>query len=234
MSARAPASEVAFDWRRRERIGIAEAVLCAGKSVDQIAAIVAQARARGARLLLTRLAAADHAALAERAPAGTRLDENGGALDYDPLSRTAVLGPLPAPTRGLACIVTAGTADAPVAREAERTLAFEGIAPTMVFDVGVAGPHRLAARLEEIAGHRVVIVVAGMDAALGSVLAAQLAGPVIGVPTSTGYGAARAGETALAAMLASCAAGLAVVNIDNGFGAACAALRLLRAMDATA
>lgn len=204
--------EVEFDWTRSTRIGIGEAVLCAGKSQDQIGGILAEARARGVRLLLTRL----HPEIA----AGL------GALDYDPISRTAFAGEGAGPDRGGGvCIVTAGTADVPVAREAERTLAFHGYAPTMIFDVGVAGLHRLTARLADISGHPVVIVVAGMDAALASVIGGQVPGVVIGVPTSQGYGAARGGETALAAMLASCAAGLVVCNIDNGFGAACAALR---------
>lgn len=204
--------EVEFDWTREARIGIGEAVLCAGKSQEQIRGILAEARMRQARLLLTRLDAKTAAEL--------------GGLDYDAVSRTAVIGTAADELRAHGvCIVTAGTADVPVAREAERTLAFHGHGATMIFDVGVAGLHRLTARLTEIAAHPVVIVVAGMDAALASVVAGQVPGLVIGVPTSQGYGAARGGETALAAMLASCAAGLVVCNIDNGFGAACAALR---------
>ncbi len=207
-------SEVAFDWERGARIGIGEAVLCAGKSESQIAGILRDARDRTAPLLLTRLE--------------PRMAERLDAIDYDPVSRTAWINPAPDRARGAVCIVTAGTSDTPVAREAERTLAFNGHEAAMVFDVGVAGLHRLTARIEEIARHRVVIVVAGMDAALASVVGGQVPGVVIGVPTSQGYGVARGGETALAAMLASCAAGVTVTNIDNGFGAACAALRHLR------
>ena len=207
-------SEVVFDWDRHARIGIGEAVLCAGKSEAQIAGILRDARGRSAPLLLTRL----EPALAER------LD----GVDYDPVSRTAWINPAPDRATGAICIVTAGTSDVPVAREAERTLAFNGHGAEMIFDVGVAGLHRLIGRLDGIARHRIVIVVAGMDAALASVVGGQVPGVVIGVPTSQGYGSARGGETALAAMLASCAAGVTVTNIDNGFGAACAALRHLK------
>ena len=124
-------------------------------------------------------------------------------------------------------IVTAGTSDSGPAREALRTLAFNGISATIIFDVGVAGIWRLMDRLDEIRRHDVIIAVAGMDAALVSVLGGLVAQPLIAVPTSTGYGAARNGETALAASLASCAAGVTVCNIDNGYGAACAVLRIL-------
>lgn len=207
-------SEVVFDWDRGTRIGIGETVLCAGKSESQIAGILTDARVRTAPLLLTRL--------------GPELAKRLDGLDYDPISRTAWINPAPDRATGAICIVTAGTSDAPVAREAERTLTFNGHSAEMIFDVGVAGLHRLTARIEAIARHRIVIVVAGMDAALASVVGGQVPGVVIGVPTSQGYGAARGGETALAAMLASCAAGVTVTNIDNGFGAACAALRHLR------
>jgi len=207
--------EIEFDWGRTARIGIGEAVLCAGKSEAQIRAIVEQVQARGARCLLTRL----EPELAASLP----------MLDYHAVSRTGFVGEnVACPDAAEICIVTAGTSDAGVAHEAARTLAFHGAASTMIFDVGVAGLHRLIARLPEISAHRVVILVAGMDAALASVVAGQVSSVVIGVPTSTGYGAARGGETALSAMLASCAAGLSVVNIDNGFGAACVALRHLQ------
>lgn len=210
--------ELNFDWERAARIGFGEAVLCEGKTPGQIEAIFERIADRGASCLFTRL---DPAVAA-------RLD----GLDYDPLSRTGFVGlPAAAQESGAVCIITAGTGDAAVAREAERTLVFNGHRPSMIFDAGVAGIHRLVERLEELRRHRVVVVVAGMDAALVSVVAGQLPGVVIGVPTSVGYGVARGGETALSAMLASCAAGLTVVNIDNGFGAACAALRHLNNQD---
>jgi len=124
-------------------------------------------------------------------------------------------------------VVTAGTSDLPVAREAIRTLAFYGVAAREIADVGVAGLWRILRHEEELRRYPVVIVVAGMEGALFSVVAGLVGGVVIAVPTSTGYGAARHGETALHAALASCAPGLVTVNIDNGYGAASAALRVL-------
>ena len=124
-------------------------------------------------------------------------------------------------------IVSAGTSDQPVCREAARTLAYHGHPSAEIGDVGVAGLWRLMDRIDEIRTYPVVIVVAGMDAALPSVVGGLVPGLVIAVPTSTGYGVAKGGATAMAAMLASCAPGVTVVNIDNGYGAACAALRAL-------
>jgi NCAIR mutase (PurE)-related protein len=124
-------------------------------------------------------------------------------------------------------IICAGTSDVAVAREAQRTLAYQGEISTLIADIGVAGLWRLTSRIEDIRAHLVLIVVAGMDAALASVAGGLFSGPIIAVPTSVGYGVAEGGHVALNAMLASCAPGLSVVNIDNGYGAACAALRLL-------
>jgi pyridinium-3,5-biscarboxylic acid mononucleotide synthase len=212
-------ADVTFDWQRRERIGLGEAVLCAGKTAVQIGETIALARARRAALLLTRLTPE---LLAELAPAEL------AALDYDPRSRTAILGTAPAPAgEPPVAVVTAGTSDLPVAREAIRTLAFYGVGAREIADVGVAGLWRILRHEEELRRYRVVIVVAGMEGALFSVVAGLVGGVVIAVPTSTGYGAARAGETALHAALASCAPGLVTVNIDNGYGAASAALRVL-------
>jgi len=150
------------------------------------------------------------------------------ALDYDVLSRTAFYpGPLRAPSGPALAIVSGGTSDAPVCLEAARTLAFHGALCALYQDLGVTGLWRLSERLEEIRRHPVVIAVAGMDGALFSVLGGLLAAPLIAVPTSVGYGVARGGRVALEAALASCAPGLVVVNIDNGYGAACAALRML-------
>ena len=206
---------VRYDHDRTHRIGMPEAVLCQGKSEEQLRTIVDELRGR-APVLFTRLTAARNAALGEP------------GLDYDPESRTAYLnGVLPA-RAGAVTVVTAGTSDLPVAGEAARTLRHLGYDPLVIGDVGVAGLWRLQERIDEIAAADVVIVVAGMDAALASVVGGLVAPPVIAVPTSTGYGVARGGETALHAMLASCAQGVAVVNIDNGFGAACAAARILR------
>jgi hypothetical protein len=211
--------EFQLDHKRSERIGIAEAVLCAGKSSTQIEAILEHAGARASACLLTRLHPDAHAAL------DRRWRER---IDYDPVSRTGYLDYQPPSNmrRGV-CVVTAGTSDVPVAREAGRVLIFNGIRPAMMFDVGIAGLWRLMDRLEEIAGHRVVIAIAGMEGALPTVLAGLVPGLVIGVPTSTGYGATRGGEAAMMAMLSSCAPGLVVTNIDNGYGAACAAIKVL-------
>lgn len=215
------ADEITLDFARAERIGLEEAIYCAGKSPVQIDAILDAAAERGARFLLTRLDPEKHESLAGRHRQG---------LDYCAVSRTAFFGALRAvegPAR--IAIVAAGTSDVPVAREAERTLRYQGHAATLIADVGVAGLWRLTNRIEEIRAHPIVIAAAGMDAALPSVLGGLVDGPLIAVPTSVGYGVAQGGRAALDAILASCAPGLTVVNIDNGYGAACAALRFLHA-----
>ena len=213
--------EVVPDDSRRARIGFDETIYCAGKSPRQLDAILARNIESGRPLLLTRLGAECSDALA---PA------HRSALDYDPVSRTAVLGTAtesgPGPAR--VAVVTAGTSDVPVAREAVRTLAYYGESALEVYDVGVAGLWRLLDRLEEIRAMPVVIVVAGMEASLPSVVGGQVPGLVVAVPTSNGYGVSAGGRVALDASLSSCAPGLAVVNIDNGYGAACVALRALR------
>ena len=211
--------EFRLDWERAERCGTSEAVLCEPKSAAQIDAIVAHASELDRRLLLTRLGPRKFARLS----ADVR-----DALDYDEATRTAILGGLPASSGiGRVAIVCGGTSDLAVAGEALRTLAFAGEKATLLADVGVAGLWRLMERLPEIRRHRVVIAIAGMEGALFSVLAGLVPCAVIAVPTSVGYGVSEGGRTALNAALASCASGLAVVNIDNGFGAAHAALRIL-------
>lgn len=211
-----------FDYERRARIGLDEAVFCAGKSAAQVAAIVAGVRDGVSGLLLTRLDQDKYAALPP---------DQQASLDYDPVSRTAILGQPRAPEPGPAvAIVLAGTSDVPVAQEAARTLAFNGQAHRLFTDIGVAGLWRLLDRMEEIREAPVVIVVAGMDAALISVLGGLVSAAVIGLPTSVGYGVAHGGTTALNAGLASCAPGVPIVNIDNGYGAACAALRIMNAL----
>ena len=161
-------------------------------------------------------------------------EDTGGAgmqrrLDFDPLSRTAVLDyGVPTAVPAKVGIVCAGTSDMSIAVEAQRGLAFHGVSAMVIGDVGVAGLWRLFDRLDEIASWRVAIVVAGMEGALFSVVAGQVSGLVIAVPTSVGYGVAAGGTAALHCALASCSPGVVVVNIDNGFGAACAALKLLR------
>jgi pyridinium-3,5-biscarboxylic acid mononucleotide synthase len=132
-----------------------------------------------------------------------------------------------APRLSRTLVITAGTSDLPVARECEATLVALGLRPTLLADCGVAGLHRLLASADELAETDAVVVVAGMEGALASLVGGITPAPVVAVPTSTGYGAAREGVTALLAMHASCAAGIAVVGIDNGFGAACAIARML-------
>jgi NCAIR mutase (PurE)-related protein len=213
------------DWEREARIGIAEAVFCAGKNAGQIERLIELAETRRHSLLLTRLDAARFGELPSRLR--TR-------LDFDAMSGTAFLdNGLPAPKPGRVGIVAAGTSDMSVAAEAQRTLAFNGAAAPIVGDVGVAGLWRLMARVEELSTWRVVIAVAGMEGALFSVVAGLVPGLVIAVPTSVGYGVAAGGATALNSALASCAPGVVTVNVDNGFGAACAALKILKQLAET-
>ena len=214
-----PEREITPDDSRHERIGFDESIFCAGKSARQIDAILALGIDAGRPMLLTRL----DAELFDALDATHRT-----ALDYDPVSRTAVLGETAAAGPARVAVVTAGTSDVPVAKEAVRTLAYHGEASIEIYDVGVAGLWRLLDRIAEIRTMPVVIAVAGMEASLPSVVGGQVPGLVVAVPTSTGYGISAGGHVALAASLASCAPGLAVVNIDNGYGAACVALRALR------
>lgn len=205
-----------MDWQRKARTGTAEAVYCAGKSTDQLRAILAEARSKRKHLLFTRMSVEQHNSLAADAPE-----------DYEALGQTAILGKVDAAQPGIG-IVAAGTSDLPVATEAARTLAFHGYDAPIVADVGVAGLWRLTEQLDSLVAHRVLIVVAGMEGALFSVLAGLVAAPIIAVPAPQGYGVAADGRLALDAALGSCAPGLVVVNIGNGFGAACAAIRIMR------
>lgn len=216
------ANEIMLDIAREERIGLEEAIFCAGKSAAQIDGVLTSADQRGLdALLLTRLDPDKYESLEPR---------HRARLDYDPVSRTAIFGvPREVSASGRVAVVCAGTSDVAVAREALRTLAYQGEGATLIADVGVAGLWRLTSRLDDLRRHPVLIVAAGMDAALPSVLGGLVAGAIIAVPTSVGYGVAAGGHTALNSILASCAPGLTVTNIDNGYGAACAALRILRA-----
>ena len=211
--------EMTIDFQRTERLGFGEAVFCSDKSPSQINEILVAVHNDGSPILMTRLSEAKFDAL----DAAHRY-----AMDYDPISETGFFRfAQTSGQSGRVAVVTAGTSDARIAREASRTLEFNGEEATLFFDVGVAGLWRLTSRLGEIKSHPIVIAVAGMDAALVSVLGGLIPGIMIGVPTSTGYGAARNGETALGASLSSCAPGVTICNIDNGYGAACAALRAL-------
>ena len=199
------------DQHRALRVGFPEVVFGQGKTAEQIAAIADRLRAAGHNVLVTRIDPSAAAALIEQLP---------GAV-YDPVARTAtlVVQPPVVRTRGTVLVIAAGTTDLPVAEEAVRTLEAFGHPVERLYDVGVSGLHRLLASKEQIVSASVLIVVAGMEGALPSVVAGLVDRPVIGVPTSIGYGAAFGGLAALLSMLNSCAAGLTVVNIDNGFGA---------------
>ncbi len=205
------------DVQRLARQGLPEVVYAAGKTVAQVQAALNTLHEANGIALATRVSP-EMAAV---------LSADDGV--YDEVSRVWSWGALPRMT-GVApvAVVCAGTSDLPVAEEAARVLDFGGAEVLRVMDVGVAGLHRLLERIEEIQRCSVIIVVAGMDGALPSVVGGLVRQPVIAVPTSVGYGACLQGVSALLAMLNSCAAGLAVVNIDNGFGAAVHALRIMR------
>jgi pyridinium-3,5-biscarboxylic acid mononucleotide synthase len=219
---RTPKDDLTLDFAREARIGIEEAIFCQGKADEHLVEILMQAERSAKSLLLTRMSLAQLDMLPPTQKA---------QIDYDPISRTGIWGKPRAVTgETKIAIVTAGTSDAFVSREAARTLAYHGVPSSAFMDVGVAGLWRLLDRIDEIKKHPIVIVCAGMDAALPTVMGGLVSGVVLAVPTSVGYGVAAGGETALRAILATCSAGVVVTNIDNGFGAACAALRTLRVM----
>jgi hypothetical protein len=227
------------DHHRPLRQGFPEAVYAPGKTAEQCAAIVAElvagpttagpttagsderATVGGARpVLLTRADQAQAAAALALTPGGR----------YDPVARLAVWKPHPRRT-GSAVVACAGTADLPVAEEAAGTLTALGWPPVRLTDVGVAGIHRLLAEEPVLQAADVILVVAGMEGALASAVGGLAAAPIISVPTSAGYGSSLEGVTAMLAMLASCAPGVAVMGIDNGYGAAVAAARILAALE---
>jgi hypothetical protein len=219
---RLPFADLGFakvDHHRQLRQHLPEAVYGPGKTPEQCAALVAELRDGGGVVLLTR---ADDVQI----EAATRANGEAEITRHRAGIATAVWNVAPARS-GRIVIVTAGTADLPVATECDATLKALGFAPALIADCGVAGVHRLLATIDELTGADVVVVVAGMEGALASVVGGLTAAPVVAVPTSAGYGAALEGVTALLAMLSSCAAGVTVVGIDNGFGAACAAARML-------
>ncbi len=217
---------ILFDHARAGRIGLPEAVFCDGKDAEALRALLEERRHdRDNPTLFTRLPAERFFPL----PADLR-----AAYDYHPLSGTARNGTLPARPKGRAAVVSAGTADGRTAWEASRTLEYLGITHQVYEDNGVAGLWRLTSNLDELNRFDALIVVAGLDAALASVMGGLTGRPVFAVPTSVGYGAARGGETALASMLVSCAPGVAVLNIDNGYGAACAAARVINLLNSQA
>jgi len=204
-----------IDHHRELRQGMPEVIFGEGKSAGQIVKIMSAMSAKGSNILVTRLAADKAGELAALFPLA-KYHEDARCL-------TLEQSPVKPGGKGTVLIISAGTSDIPVAAEALVTAAFLGNSVEHVYDVGVAGIHRLLARHGQLAAASVIIVVAGMEGALPSVVGGLVNKPVIAVPTSVGYGASFGGIAALLGMLNSCAAGVTVVNIDNGFGAACAA-----------
>lgn len=198
------------DLHRKVRQGAAEVIYGAGKTAEQIAGIVDAMRENGQEsVLITRISPEKAQALGERHP-----------LDYHAGAGVGIIGAIPSPSGiGRIVVAAAGTSDIPVAEEAALTAEFLGNQVTRLYDVGVAGIHRLMEHMNEIMGASVIIAIAGMEGALASVIGGLADCPVIAVPTSVGYGASFHGLSALLAMLNSCASGVSVVNIDNGFGA---------------
>lgn len=207
-----------LDHHRAARTGMPEVVYCPGKTAHQVAEIVARLAERSSRVLATRATPEQFAAVQDVLPAAV----------YHALPRLITVGEAPAPANPerYVAVLTAGTADTAVGEEAALTLEWQGSRVERLYDVGVAGLHRLLDRLPLVQQAYVLVVVAGMEGALTSVVAGLVARPVVAVPTSVGYGTAFGGVAALLTMLNSCAGGVAVVNIDNGFGAACYAHRI--------
>jgi NCAIR mutase (PurE)-related protein len=226
--ARLPFAELGYakvDHHRELRQGRPEAVYGPGKTPEQCAGIVGTLLGEGSGpVVLTRASEAQVAACLATAPDAEVSSGPSGTV----LAGLSTIVWRPAARRPVrVLVVTAGTADLPVARECVATLHAYGVHPDLLADCGVAGVHRLLASVDDLAGADAVVVVAGMEGALASLVGGLTRAPVVAVPTSVGYGAALEGITALLAMLSSCAAGITVVGIDNGYGAACAVARLL-------
>ena len=218
-----------LDLQRRQRIGMVEAIWGEHKTAEQIASILLRLQSAGELALATRVDAAKAQAVAkliEAAPSGNALLEQ---LRFHADARCLSLGDPARPRQelGEVMVISGGTSDLPVASEAQLALHWHGVRCERLLDVGVAGLHRLLGQLERLEQAQVLIACAGMEGALPTVLAGLVPQPVIGVPVSVGYGVSAGGQAALHGMLASCAPGLSVVNIDNGYGAAMAALRIL-------
>ena len=208
-----------IDHHRALRTGFPEVIFGQGKTREQILSIAERITEHGSQMLATRLAEDAVQALVERFP----------QAEHDVLARTVLVrAPRTPPRTGLVAVISAGTADLPVAREAVVTAQAMGAHVEEIYDVGVAGLHRLLAYREQLQKARVIVVVAGMEGALASVVGGLVDIPVVAVPTSVGYGASFQGVAALLAMLNSCASGVVVVNIDNGFGAGYAAALINR------
>ncbi len=227
MFAQAPYEDIGYakiDHHRSLRNGSGEVIYGAGKTAEQIAGIVERMVAAGSEnILITRMDADKAEAVGKVAP-----------LFYEPLSRVGVANRVERPLRGSVVVASGGTSDLPVCEEAALTAETLGSRVTRLYDVGVAGLHRLLSHMEDLQSARCVVAVAGMEGALASVIGGLADCPVIAVPTSVGYGANFGGLSALLSMLNACASGISVVNIDNGFGAGFLANRInqMRGLDA--
>ena len=208
-----------IDFKRRRRLGVIEAIWGEHKTIEQISEILKKYKLEAETALVTRLSKEK----------GEQLLVEFPSADFHEISGCLTMGQFKECTSSVeeVIILTGGTSDLGVASEAEIALNLHGIKTKLLIDVGVAGLHRLIDRLEKIKLAKVVIACAGMEGALPTVLAGLIPQPIIGLPVSVGYGISGGGKTALEGMLASCAPGLLVVNIDNGYGAAMAALRIL-------
>lgn len=208
-----------WDYHRPLRNGLSEVIFCEGKTDDHLMAIIRKVLETDHNILGTRVSSSQ----------GAMISSNFKNADYDDLSRTFIIANKPIePIQARLTICAAGTADLFVAEEARRTGQFFGLEANRIYDVGIAGMHRLMHHIDEIKTSDVIIAVAGMEGALPSLLGGLVDVPIIAVPTSVGYGTNFKGITPLFAMLNSCSEGIVVVNVDNGFGAACAALRILK------
>lgn len=207
-----------LDHHRSLRSGFGEVIYCAGKTCDQVSAIMERFAQRGSNVLGTRATPQQYEAAKQVLP----------EIQYDGISGVLSYTLVPVEQTGLVTVCTGGTSDMAVAEEAAKTAEFFGARVERIYDVGVAGIHRLFARLEDIRRANCVIAVAGMEGALAGVLAGLIQSPVVAVPTSIGYGANFGGLSALLTMLNSCAEGIGVVNIDNGFGAGYLATQINR------
>ncbi len=211
--------ESIIDFQRRSRIGVVEAIWGEHKSIEQISEILKKFQLATETALVTRLSKDKGEKLLIEFPSAT-FHEIPGCLTLGEYEECTSINEE-------VIILTGGTSDLGIASEAEIALNLHGIKTKLLIDIGVAGLHRLLERLEEIKSAKVVIACAGMEGALPTILTGLIPQPVIGLPVSVGYGISGGGKTALEGMLASCAPGLLVVNIDNGYGAAMAAVRML-------
>ncbi len=219
---RLPFEDLSFakiDHHRTIRTGFPEIIYCEGKTVEQVASIAKNISANGSNMLATRATAEMYSAVQKELPAA-RFNERGKTI-------TCIVNTISEQDKSVT-VVTAGTSDIPVAEETRETLSILGVNSNIITDIGVAGIHRLLHHYDTLSQAHIIIVIAGMEGALASVISGMVQCPVIAVPTSVGYGASFGGIAALLGMLNSCAPGVAVMNIDNGFGAASLAFKMIR------